>query len=49
MIPAFTFYILIVFEDEMRKVLLRKGMDTKSTPEGTIVKYNGWIARNTYY
>ena len=49
MIPAFTFGILILLYDEIRKLFVRRGIKRTSTPEGTIIKYDGWVARNTYY
>jgi len=45
-IPSFSFFVVIVFYDELRKIYLRNGMER--TPEGKI-KYNGWVVRNTYY
>ena len=45
-IPAMSFYMIIFFYDETRKVYLRKGID--KTQKGK-VRYTGWIARNTYW
>jgi hypothetical protein len=41
-----SFFGIIFFYDEVRKIYLRKGIDR--TEKGTI-KYVGWIARNTYW
>lgn len=49
MIPGGTFSLLILLYDEVRKLFVRRGIDRISGPEGTIMKYKGWIARNTYY
>ena len=45
-IPAFQNFVKILFYDEFRKILVRKG--TTLTAAGR-VKYVGWIARNTYW
>jgi hypothetical protein len=45
-IPAFSFYMIIYFYDETRKVFLRKGIDKSQKGK---VRYTGWIARNTYW
>ena len=49
MIPVFTYGIMILLYDEIRKLFVRRGIKRTFTPEGTIIKYDGWIARNTYY
>jgi len=49
MIPGVSYAILILFYDETRKLYVRRGMVRTSGPEGTLIKFPGWIARNTYY
>lgn len=50
MIPAITYTIMILLYDEMRKLLVRKGINRTVDPEkGTLMRYDGWVARNTYY
>ena len=49
MIPAVTFSIMILFYDEARRLYLRRGIRRISGPEGTVMFFDGWIARNTYY
>jgi len=46
-IPSFSFFMIIIFYDEVRKVFLRRGM-TYSKATGR-VKFEGWTVRNTYY
>jgi len=44
-VPSFSFYAVIFFYDELRKIYLRSGMvriDGK-------LRFTGWIIRNTYY
>jgi len=45
-IPAFSFFALIFFYDEVRKIFIRKGIE--KTVDGRIL-YHGWLARNTYW
>ena len=45
-VPAFQNFVKILFYDEMRKILVRKG--TILTAAGR-VKYVGWMAKNTYW
>ena len=45
-VPAFANFVKILFYDEMRKILVRRG--TIITEAGRI-KYVGWMARNTYW
>jgi len=45
-IPSFTFFVVIMFYDELRKIFLRKGM---SKGENGEVIFKGWTVRNTYY
>jgi hypothetical protein len=45
-VPSMSFFGIFFFYDEVRKIYLRKGIDRSE--KGTI-KYNGWIARNTYW
>ena len=45
--PSFSFFMIIVFYDETRKVFLRQGMKfSRSTGR---IKFDGWVIRNTYY
>lgn len=46
MIPCFTYFLIIVFHDETRKVFLRRGI-VKGAKGG--IKLSGWMARNTYF
>ena len=46
-IPSFSYFTIIMFYDEFRKVLLRNGMVVSRTTGRT--KMDGWIVRNTYY
>jgi hypothetical protein len=46
-IPAMSFFMIIIFYDETRKVFLRQGMVfSRSTGR---IKFDGWVVRNTYY
>ena len=46
-VPSVSFFMVIIFYDETRKVFLRRGMEySKST--GRMV-FRGWTVRNTYY
>jgi len=50
MIPAATYFFLILMCDEIRRSFLRKGIRRESHPQkGTMMYFDGWIARNTYY
>jgi hypothetical protein len=49
MIPAGIFSVIIFLYDESRKMFVRRGMDRTTGPNGTMIKYPGWIARNTIY
>ena len=42
MVPSVPFFVVILTYDEIRKYLLRKGIDDRG-------RFKGWIARNTYY
>jgi hypothetical protein len=44
-VPSFSFFVVIFFYDELRKIWLRGGM----VREGGRVKLKGWVAQNTYY
>ena len=46
-IPSVSFFMVIVFYDELRKVFLRRGM-VYSRTTGRVV-FKGWTVRNTYY
>jgi len=45
MVPSFSFFCVIFFYDEWRKILLRNGMERT---DGKL-RLKGWIVRNTYY
>jgi sodium/potassium-transporting ATPase subunit alpha len=50
-VPSFSFFVVIMFYDELRKNMLRGGVERvldKNTGLET-VKFVGWIAQNTYY
>ena len=42
-IPSFPFFTVIFFYDEVRKILLRGGVNKETG------RYDGWVVRNTYY
>jgi hypothetical protein len=44
-IPSMSFYVVIFFYDELRKLWVRGGM----VREAGRVRLRGWIAQNTYY
>jgi len=46
-IPSMSFFMIIIFYDETRKVYLRKGMVPSKTTGR--IKFEGWVVRNTYY
>lgn len=48
-IPAGIFSTVILFFDEARKLYVRKGVQRITGPKGTMFKYPGWVARNTFY
>jgi TRAP-type uncharacterized transport system fused permease subunit len=45
-IPAMSFFSLIYFFDETRKIYLRKGI---SRDKNGKIRYTGWVARNTFW
>ncbi len=45
-VPAMCWIATIFFYDELRKMFIRQGM-IKQT--GKRVRFDGWVARNTYY
>ena len=45
-IPSFSFFAILFFYDEIRKIYIRKGIDKS---EKGRIRYTGWIARNTYW
>ena len=46
-VPSVSFFMVIIFYDETRKVFLRLGMvHSRSTGR---IKFDGWVVRNTYY
>ena len=46
-VPSMSFYIAIFFYDELRKIMLRKGL-VKDERTGRM-RQKGWIVQNTYY
>ena len=46
MVPAMAYFTIILFYDELRKFLVRNGMDKSVKGK---VKLTGWFARNTFY
>lgn len=49
LIPAGIFSAIIFLYDESRKLFVRMGVERISGPKGTMFKYPGWVARNTFY
>lgn len=46
-VPSFSYFAMIMFYDEVRKVYLRQGMTKSKTTKR--IKFDGWVVRNTYY
>ena len=46
-VPSVSFFMVIIFYDETRKVFLRLGMKYSDTTGK--IKFDGWVVRNTYY
>ena len=46
LVPAFSYFCLILFYDETRKVFLRNGVVRGADNR---LKFQGWIVRNTFY
>jgi len=46
-IPSFSFFVVILSYDEVRKIYVRDGM--KRERGSNRVKLEGWVVRNTYY
>jgi|Transcript_21574 sodium/potassium-transporting ATPase subunit alpha len=46
-VPTVSFFMVIIFYDETRKVFLRQGMKYSSLDKR--IKFEGWVVRNTYY
>jgi len=46
-VPTFSFFVVIISYDELRKIYVRDGM--KRERGSNRVKLNGWVVRNTYY
>ena len=44
-VPGMMYFPIIFFYDEIRKIYVRKGI----VKEKNVLKFKGWIARNTYY
>lgn len=46
-VPSFSFFVIIMAYDELRKIYVRNGMQRK---EGSNhIKFTGWTARNTSF
>jgi hypothetical protein len=45
-IPAMSYFVIIFFFDETRKVFLRNGIDRSVKGK---IRYKGWVARNTFW
>jgi len=46
-VPSFSFFVIIMSYDELRKIYVRNGM--KRERGSNRVKLDGWVVRNTYY
>jgi hypothetical protein len=46
-VPSFSFFVIILSYDELRKIYVRNGMTRERGSNR--VKLNGWVVRNTYY
>jgi len=46
-VPSFSFFVVIMSYDELRKIFVRDGM--KRERGSNRVKLDGWVVRNTYY
>lgn len=46
-VPSFSFFVVIMAYDELRKIFVRNGM--KRERNSNRVKLDGWVVRNTYY
>jgi sodium/potassium-transporting ATPase subunit alpha len=46
-VPSFSFFTVIIFYDELRKIYVRNGMTRERGSNR--VKLQGWVVRNTYY
>lgn len=46
-VPSFSFFVVIMSYDELRKIYVRNGM--KRERGSNRVKLDGWVVRNTYY
>jgi hypothetical protein len=44
-VPSFSFFVLIFFFDEQRKLWLRSGI----VRDAGRINFKGWFAQNTYY
>ena len=49
LIPGVTFALMIFFYDEARKFFVVRGIRRERRPGGTMLYYDGWIARTTCY
>jgi hypothetical protein len=48
-ISGVTYAMCIFFYDEARKFFVRRGITRIQEPGGTLMLYDGWVARNTCY
>merc|ERR1719453_1654189 len=46
-VPSFSFFVIIMSYDELRKIYLRNGMIRSKHSKR--IKFDGWVIRNTYY
>merc|ERR1712160_54724 len=46
-VPSVSFFMIIIFYDETRKVFLRNGMEFSRSTGKSVLK--GWTVQNTYY
>jgi hypothetical protein len=47
LIPATSFFMMLFFYDELRKVFVRAGIE--KNPRTGLPVLNGWVVRNTYW
>lgn len=47
MVPGITWFCIILFYDEIRKIHVRRGI--RKDPKTGTTFYDGWLARNTVW
>ena len=47
MVPSLVWFTIVLFYDEVRKILVRRGM--RKDQKSGVTYYDGWLARNTLY